>query len=185
MVEFALVLPILMALLLGSVEISRVLNVYVTANRLAHRASMSLAEPDITASRSPLAAIRNLRRQLRAPGNPDQWNTGYGPLIMALQRSDPDNSWVEADVNLEEGDRYYSEVKVVMDLPPLVIPPATIGGRTLGRMQVAGKGIAMNEMQAVRRDLSGPYASARFPISTILQHPEDPLPELPPLRREP
>lgn len=172
-----------MALLLGSVEISRVLNVYVTANRLAHRAAMELAEPDITASRSPVAAIRNLRRQLRNPGDPDRWNSGYGPLIMALQQCDPDNSWVEADVNYQDEDRYYTTVKVVMDLPPLVIPPARIGGRTLGRMQVAGKGIAMNEMQAVRRDLEGPYAGARFPIRSILEHPSDPLPELPELRR--
>ena len=183
MVEFALVLPILMALLLGSVEISRYLNIYVTANRLSHRASMALAEPDITASRSPVAAIRNLRNQLRDPRDPDRWNAGYGPLIMALQRCDPDNSWVEADVNYEEGDRFYSTVMVVMDLPPLVIPPATIGGRTLGRMQIAGKGIAMNEMQAIRRDLKGPYDRVRFPIQSILQHPDDKYPELPGHRR--
>lgn len=183
MVEFALVLPILLALLLGSVEISRYLNIYVTANRLAHRASMALAEPDITASRSPVAAVANLRRQLRSAGDPDQWNQGYGPLIMALQRCDPDGSWVEADVNYEEGDRYYSTVRVVMDLPPLVIPPATIGGRTFGRMQIAGRGIAMNEMQAVRRDLAGVYAPARFPIESILQHPSEPLPEVPATRR--
>jgi hypothetical protein len=183
MVEFALVLPILMALLLGSIEISRYLNVYVTANRLAHRASMKLAEPDITASRSPVAAIHNLRLQLRDRRNWDEWNSGYGPLIMAMQRSNPDNSWVEADVNHDEDQLYYSTVRVVMDLPPLVIPPATIGGKTYGRMRMTGRGIAMNEMQAVRRDLKGPYAKAIFPLATILQHPEDPLPELPAARR--
>lgn len=183
LVEFGLSLPILMALLMGSIEMSRLLNVYVTANRLARRAALEMAGPDVTSSRSPLAGLESLRLQLRDPRDLDQWNQAYGPLILALQTAAPEASYVELDVNLEQDGSLHSRATIVLSLPPLLIPTAQLGSREVGRMPVQGRGIAVNEMQSLRRDMKGAYPAMRVSIDQVLAHPEDPLPPLPTARK--
>jgi hypothetical protein len=174
-----LALPVLMALFMGTVEISRLLNIYVTANRICRRATLSMAAPDITSSRNPLVGIRSLRYQLRNPADLSQWNQAYAPLILSLQRCKRSESYVQLDVNKPYDGSLFSEVRLVLSLPPLVIPTV----RGLGFIPVIGRGLAMNEMQSSRRDVHGVYDMLQVPIESILQHPEDPLPELPSSRR--
>lgn len=179
LVEMGLALPVLMALFMGTVEISRLLNIYITANRLCRRSSLSMAAPDITSSRNPMVGVRHLRRQLRNPADLSQWNQAYGPLIMALQRCRRSESYIHLDVNKRHDGSLFSEVKMVLSLPPLLIP--TIEG--LGFIPIIGRGLAMNEMQSPKRDVRGAYDVVQVPIEAILKHPEDPLPELPSSRR--
>lgn len=175
--------PILVAIFMGTMELSRVLNVYVTANRLCRRAAIALAAPDITSSRHPMGAIRHLRMQLRDPRDRTAWNQAYAPLIMALQTCDRAQSYLHLDVNLNRDENLFSVVEMTVAIPPLVLPTVPVGDREYGYVPLVGRGMAMNEMQSLRRDIRGPYDAVQVSIEEILKHPDDPLPELPEARR--
>jgi len=176
MVEFALAAPMVLLLLFGCVELSRILNVYVSLNRVCQKAALQLASPDVTASRPPAAAIRSIRRQIRDPRDPYEWNAAYGPLTVALFRAQPDSSYVEVQVNEEQDGSLFSVVRVQLAAPPMILPTFHLGGRERGFLMVSGRAIAMNETQSLRRGTEGSYLAHRLPISTLLAHPDDPVP---------
>lgn len=178
-----LAVPVLMAIFMGTIELSRVLNIYVTANRLCRRAALGLAAPDITSSRNPMGGIRQLRIELRDPRDWNQWNPAYGPLIMALQTCRRQESYLHLDVNHTVEGGLFSLVEMNITLPPLIIPTVQVGEQELGTLHLVGRGMAMNEMQALRRDIRGAYDIVQVSIEELLAHPDDPLPELPSSRR--
>lgn len=175
LVEFTLALPILLMLLFSSLEISRVLNLYVSLNRVCQRAALALAAPDVTASRSPAVGLLALRRQLRAPGRPEQWNPALGPLAVALQRADVEASTVRVDVNETREGLRYSTVEIQLRLSPLLIPTFRFGDGELGRFTLVGRATAINETQAPRGLPQGRYGPLEVKLPAILAHPDAPV----------
>lgn len=177
MVEFALAFPLLLVMIFGTVEMSRLLNVYISLNRIAQRAARDMALPDITASRPPTVGLANLRGQLRRPGKLADWHPAYSTLIHALLAAEGAGSEVRVDVNAERAGRLASSVEIQVRVAPLMIPTGLITGQDFGRITLVGRGLAINETQATRRDAFGPYGPMKVPLAVILQHPDEPLPE--------
>ncbi len=174
--EFALTFPVLVALFMGTIEISRMLNVYVTANRIGQAAAIQLAAPDVTSTRPPVQGIAELRRQLRDVRNSDLWNQAYSPMILAMQNAGAKESYVKVDVNKMLGGRRFSEVEISIFVPPLLIPTVSLGGKIRGRFPITVRALALNETQGARQNLKGNYKPETFPLLSVLEHPDSPLP---------
>lgn len=184
MVEFALAAPMVMLLLFGCVEMSRVLNIYISLNRVCQKAALALAAPDVTSTRPPTVAVQRMRWELRRADDPMRWNPAYGPLTVALGTALARESSVRIDVNEERDDRLFSVVEVRLRLAPLLIPTFQVGNRQLGSFELTGRALAMNETQSPRRDARGRYMPLELPLETLLAHPEDPVTDAPPVDEE-
>lgn len=169
-VEIALVLPLLAMVILGSVEVSRTLNVYLTLHRVCRRVALRLAAPDITSSRGPEQGILYLRQELRQGRGWIDWKPAYLPAIGAMLQA-PESARVRIQVNEWVEGTLHSEVEIDLPLAPLALP----GFGSTHPVTLRGHGLSRNLSQAPRRNLAGEYQELELPLSWILKHPEEPL----------
>lgn len=171
LIEFALTAPVLLLILFGTIEITRLLNLHVSLDRLVQRTAIELAAADITASRPPTAAVEAMRRELRIPGSDREFNPVYAPLSVAFDAARDPDSVVEVDVNHSQGGRYASRVEMHLRVRPMLLPSLEFGSRSFGTIVISAVGLAVNETQAPRADREGRYRPVRFPVARVLEAP--------------
>ena len=155
LVEFALVLPFLLIVLAGTIEVSRMMSLYLSLQETCRRGAMFGAMADPTLSRRPAeVAIATFEMLKKNP---------------ALRYS-VHNSWVDqppddvitVDVNIDQDGALYTQVSVRLTMSFLLLPGR--GKNNSGIIPIGSTAVIMNETQGKRRDAKAVFKSERFQI---------------------
>lgn len=155
LVEFALVLPFLLIILFGTIEVSRMMNLYLTIQDVARKAAMYGAMPDATLSRRP-AEVAQATFDLLRTSVPMRYS------VHSAWADQPPDDVITVDVNHVDGDQYYTKVYVRLTMNFLLLPGR--GKTNSGFIPIAGSAYVLNETQGRRRDGKAFYGEERFQI---------------------
>jgi len=155
MVEFALVLPLLLIVLFGTIECSRMMSLYLAIQDLTRRGAVLGSAVDPTLSRRP-AQVAQDTFELLQTSVPLRY-TIYGAWV-----DQPPDDAVVVDVNHVIDDVYHTKVSVSLTMNFLLLPGW--GRNNSGFLPISSTAVIPNETQGQRRDAKDAYKERRFQI---------------------
>ena len=161
LVEFALVLPLLILVLFGIIEVSIIMHTYTNLTRLAHTIALESARPDITLSRSP-DSVADLAHKLMARSASMRFLTDRGHA----DRNPEDFLAIDVNHRDQEGGKYFTRVELRYTLEATLLP-RTLAGMNLGSWPIAVEGQAMNETQGKRQNATEVFARKIWFLSEL------------------
>lgn len=161
LVEFALVLPILVLILFGTIEVSLVMNTYVRLNELARNLAKASAQPDMTLSRSP-DAVKEAARELLHRSSTLRFLTASDHF-----QQHPED-FVAIDVNHEVNGRWFSRVEIRYTVDATLLPRTAFGAK-MGSWPIRVSCALPNETQGKRRDAAGAYEKKTFFLASFAE----------------
>ena len=155
LVEFALVLPFLLLVIFGTIEVSRMMSLYLTIQDIARRGAMYGSLSDPTLSRRPsqvaLKVFELLKKEptIRYSIN-KQW------------KDQPPGDNIKVDVNHQKDGAYCTKVSLRLTMNFLLLPG--IGKKNHGFIPISSTAVLINETQGKRRNADKIYEEERFQI---------------------
>jgi len=155
LVEFALVLPLLLLTLFGTIETARMMNLYLSLQEVSRSAAIFGAGPDPTLSLAPSEVAETAFKIMRK--NIPLKFSAYGNWMNQL----PEDSII-VDVNHEMDGLFYTKVTISLTMNFLLLP--NFGKDGGGIIPISSSTVILNETQAKRRNSEAVYEKRSFQV---------------------
>jgi len=155
LVEFALVLPLLVVILFGTIEVSRMTNLYLSLQEVARRSATAGSTPDPTLSRRPEAVALDAFKILKS-------SVPVRFTIYEAWEDQPAGDNITIDVNHEIDGLYYTKVSMTLTMNFMLLP--SWKNKNGGLFSMGSESCILNETQGKRRDATTVFSSQRFQL---------------------